>query len=101
MKRGFLHPRDSNVHQEGWLHHLSLLLPIMSVTRFAVFPLTLSVPSLFVFHSVHLSATIHLHSLGPPLDPTRPTRVVCPVRPFAPAFLYAWRAARRQLAKGI
>lgn len=93
-------------HQGGWLppiypasYHPRLY------TLSVVFLLTSSIHNLLSL-SPHLSISVpfiplsRLHTLGPPLDP-HATRVVCPVRPFALAFLYARWATRRQLARDI
>jgi len=73
---GFLHPRDSNVHQEGWsppIHPTPYHLDYSSAGR--LFPLVRfapSSPSLSLSLSLSLCLFIvHLRPLDPPLDPTR------------------------------
>lgn len=75
-------------------YHLSILypLPIIPTTHSRrVILLALSKPSLSLslsLSSLHLSTSAS-PSLPRPSGGPRATRVVCPVRPFAPAFLYA------------
>lgn len=95
MKGGFLRPRDSNVPSRRL---------VTTYLSYFLSPGVRSLPSHFVSFplSPHLcrSPRSRLRTLGPPSGP-HATRVVCPVRPFALAFLYARWATHRQLAREI